>query len=272
MTKSPAFQFYPADWLADERLAVASLEVEGAYIRLLAYAWREGSIPADVATASALCKNAPQEVIEAALRFFIPDARDPSRLVNKRMEDEREKQKAYRDKQKARIEKRWGSPCNTTVIPRYDSGNTTVIPDGYSSSSSSSSTTETDKSVRATSKKPTLADVRAYCQLRSNRVDPEKWMAHYEANGWKVGRNAMRDWQAAVRTWENNGIGGEKTTPAGRDIAKAKPPTDDDACEHCGAVVGASRRPPPGGIVDAATGNPVETPCPACGGALRGVG
>jgi hypothetical protein len=49
---------------------------------------------------------------------------------------------------------------------------------------------------------PTLDEVRRYCAERKNRVDPQKWMDHYESNGWRVGRNPMRSWQAAVRTWE----------------------------------------------------------------------
>jgi len=51
-------------------------------------------------------------------------------------------------------------------------------------------------------KKPTLEDVTAYCKERSNSVDPNKWMDHYTSNGWKIGKNTMKDWKAAVRTWE----------------------------------------------------------------------
>jgi hypothetical protein len=50
--------------------------------------------------------------------------------------------------------------------------------------------------------RPTLDEVREYCAERGGSVNPEKWLAHYEANGWKVGRNPMKDWKAAVRTWE----------------------------------------------------------------------
>lgn len=60
-------------------------------------------------------------------------------------------------------------------------------------------------------KKPTIEDVAAYCRERSNAVDPQSWMDHYTANGWRVGRNAMKDWKAAVRTWEKN-----HPTPASR--------------------------------------------------------
>ena len=52
--------------------------------------------------------------------------------------------------------------------------------------------------------KPTLEEVKEYCMKRGNSVNPEKWMNHYTANGWKVGKNSMKDWRAAVRTWEGN--------------------------------------------------------------------
>lgn len=52
--------------------------------------------------------------------------------------------------------------------------------------------------------KPTLQEVKAYCIERGNDVDPERFINHYEANGWMVGRNKMKDWRAAVRNWERN--------------------------------------------------------------------
>ncbi len=57
--------------------------------------------------------------------------------------------------------------------------------------------------------KPTLEDVKAYCQERNNNVDAEKWYNYYSANGWKVGKNPMKDWKAAVRTWERSDDGGK---------------------------------------------------------------
>jgi hypothetical protein len=52
-------------------------------------------------------------------------------------------------------------------------------------------------------KPPTADEVRGYCRERGNSVDPERWHDHYTANGWKVGKNPMKDWKAAVRTWES---------------------------------------------------------------------
>ena len=54
--------------------------------------------------------------------------------------------------------------------------------------------------------KPKLEEVRAYCAERKNSVMPEKFLDHYESNGWMVGKTRMKDWQAAVRNWENNEI------------------------------------------------------------------
>ena len=53
---------------------------------------------------------------------------------------------------------------------------------------------------------PTLEDVKAYCQERNNGVDPNKWYDHYLAVGWKVGKNPMKDWKAAVRKWEEKKV------------------------------------------------------------------
>lgn len=49
---------------------------------------------------------------------------------------------------------------------------------------------------------PTLEQVQAYCLERNNLVDPNKWFDFYQSKGWMVGKNKMKDWKAAVRTWE----------------------------------------------------------------------
>lgn len=57
---------------------------------------------------------------------------------------------------------------------------------------------------------PTLDEVKAYCEERGNNVDAERFIDYYTANGWKVGKNSMKDWKAAVRTWER----GDNAKPA----------------------------------------------------------
>lgn len=53
-------------------------------------------------------------------------------------------------------------------------------------------------------KKPTLDEVQQYCSERKNNISAEKFIDYYESNGWKVGRNSMKDWKATVRNWEKN--------------------------------------------------------------------
>ena len=51
---------------------------------------------------------------------------------------------------------------------------------------------------------PLLEEVKKYCTERNNGVDYEKWFNFYSAKGWLIGKNKMKDWKAAVRTWEDN--------------------------------------------------------------------
>lgn len=49
---------------------------------------------------------------------------------------------------------------------------------------------------------PTLEEVQNYCLERGNNVDAETFVDFYSSKGWMVGKNKMKDWKAAVRTWE----------------------------------------------------------------------
>lgn len=69
---------------------------------------------------------------------------------------------------------------------------------------------EIDSSAKSTTtkrkrfEKPTLSEVKQYCIERNNNVNAEQFYDYYESNGWKVGKNSMKDWKAAVRTWERS--------------------------------------------------------------------
>ncbi len=49
---------------------------------------------------------------------------------------------------------------------------------------------------------PSLEDVTAYCKKRQNEINPQDFLDHYQANGWKRGNTPIKDWKACVRTWE----------------------------------------------------------------------
>lgn len=51
---------------------------------------------------------------------------------------------------------------------------------------------------------PTLEEVEAYCKERANGIDAHKFINYYETRGWKLKSGKMKNWKAAVRTWEGN--------------------------------------------------------------------
>lgn len=61
---------------------------------------------------------------------------------------------------------------------------------------------EEDKEKRGKFVIPSVDEVRAYCLERKNGVDAQQFCDFYASKGWKVGNQVMKDWQAAVRTWE----------------------------------------------------------------------
>ena len=60
-----------------------------------------------------------------------------------------------------------------------------------------------DKPPRSRFKKPSVDEVRAYCDARVNSIDPAYFVDYYDARGWKVGSSPMKDWKATIRCWEN---------------------------------------------------------------------
>tara|TARA_R110000850_G_scaffold189076_1_gene314738 strand:- start:427 stop:1092 length:666 start_codon:yes stop_codon:yes gene_type:complete len=61
-------------------------------------------------------------------------------------------------------------------------------------------------------KKPSVEEIQSYCKERGNNVESEKFFNFYESNGWKVGKNGMKDWKASVRTWESNSVNQPKSS------------------------------------------------------------
>ena len=60
----------------------------------------------------------------------------------------------------------------------------------------------TDSNKKALFKKPKLDEVENYCILRKNNIDAEAFIDFYESKNFMIGKNKMKDWKAAVRTWE----------------------------------------------------------------------
>ena len=142
--KSPAFQFYPADYASSQRVRLMTLEEEGAYINLLCSCWLHGSIPADPEMAARLVgKGCSATLATTVLTMFTPSSQ-AGRMVHDRLERERLKQSDWREKSasggRKSAELRKGA--STTVQPPLPNGtNQKATLQSSSMSSSSSSST-----------------------------------------------------------------------------------------------------------------------------------
>ena len=76
---------------------------------------------------------------------------------------------------------------------------------------------------------PTVEEVRAYCSERKNGINPERFIDFYQTKGWMVGKNKMKDWKAAIRTWEQRDR--QKGEPED-DISRRQRESWDDPINH----------------------------------------
>lgn len=99
--KSPAFQFYPKDFLTSEHVELMSLAERGAYITLICKCWIEGSLPSNVDQLARLCGTpaAAFRKLWPAMEPCFRQQGNTDRLVHPRLERERRKQREYRRKQ-----------------------------------------------------------------------------------------------------------------------------------------------------------------------------
>lgn len=64
--------------------------------------------------------------------------------------------------------------------------------------------------------KQSVEEINTYCQERQNTISAEQFFNFYESKGWRVGNQPMKDWKAAVRTWESK----ERTLNAAKGLIK----------------------------------------------------
>lgn len=91
--------------------------------------------------------------------------------------------------------------------------------------------TEKEKPLRAVFQKPTVDEVKAYCQERGNNVDPNAFVDFYAAKGWRVGNQPMKDWKACVRTWERRDQQKAKPAAKGFDYSNQRQYSADDMAD-----------------------------------------
>lgn len=128
-TTAPAFQFYPSDFLSSPKVMDMTATERGIYITLLCVAWMQGGLPNDPAKLARWSKVPLKQFariwphnLESCFTLTAN-----GRLINERLEAERKKQRAFREKQKAKADKRWDAKKEDAVaMPGQSRGNAAI--------------------------------------------------------------------------------------------------------------------------------------------------
>ncbi|MCM1031597.1 MAG: hypothetical protein NC410_09195 [Oscillibacter sp.] len=92
-------------------------------------------------------------------------------------------------------------------------------------------TEENQKKEKSSAKKerkvfipPSVDEVSQYCKENNYTISPWRFVNYYTSNGWMVGKNKMKDWKAAVRTWQSKeNENGNRKLPSSNQVSTGKP-------------------------------------------------
>ena len=176
--KDPAFLFYSSDFLTGT-MTMTDDQV-GKYIRLLCLQHQKGILSEN--DMIFICKTPDVEILS---KFIKTDAG----YFNKRLKYEAEKRSNY---------------CKSRGLNKKGKK---VIPESYDKHmENENEDVIINKKGTKNFVKPTVDEITSYCRERKNNINPVKFFNHYESNGWMVGKSKMKNWKAAVRTWEGNNL------------------------------------------------------------------
>jgi uncharacterized protein YdaU (DUF1376 family) len=196
MGKDPAFLFYTSDFLTGTMFMTN--EQVGLYIRLLCAQHQHGG-RIDTNVLRTQCDS-----ITGGDTVFSKFTHDHTGSYNERLAEEIEKRKDKSVKASESVKKRW----NKVESSSYDS-NTNVLRSENENEDVNESEVVTEKGIARIEKKETAIaprnvpheTIHAYFSEIGFPNEAAKFIDYYAANGWKVGRNAMKDWQATARNW-----------------------------------------------------------------------
>ena len=203
--KLPYFQFYADDYLSSPGVTTCDLVDEGIYIRLLAYSWKHQGcqLPYDMKYLRRLCKGARAERIAAVIeRHFevLEVSKDIVVIRNSRLYTEFCKAMEIGSKRSQVSKSRWDKEKQDAIasdLHMQTGMQNDAIPDiRY----------QIPEKHRAVFVAPTTEEVKTYTLSRPVQIDPVAFVDFYDSKGWMIGKNKMRDWKAAVRTWERSRV------------------------------------------------------------------
>lgn len=121
------------------------------------------------------------------------------------------------ERNKKNIQKRWQKPVDfTNQIVKY---HTTGIPNDNGNENVNENDNKKKKSPKeAVFVKPAVDEIRAYCEARHNGIDAEQFYNFYEAKGWLLGKNKIKNWKCCVHTWERRQNAGKRQNLVEQDV------------------------------------------------------
>lgn len=246
----PYLPLYVDDFMSDEKLNLCSAEATGVYIRLMCLMHKMDEYGVITLTkldkvcddqirnfAVLLSKQMPYEIdliyrsiCELFERKVIQIKGD--KLMQKRMVKDAEmskkraiagskggKQKSSKSSSKVSGESQANSVNEIVNENIYKDLST-----GKEETNGNDKTSGNESRARAKAfKPPTVEEVREYCRERGNSVDSQRFVDFYSSKGWYVGKNKMKDWKAAIRTWERDEP--ERKAEKKKPVRVAPPPT-----------------------------------------------
>ena len=198
MHKKSGYFWNPDDHLSSPWVEICDLTDEGIYRRLLDFQWKSPGcqLPDDIPYLRRLCKNARAERIKKILEINFAKIETENGIFfwrNNRLYTEFSAQlnkslKAFESVKHRKTRPIKTNDCKTIAENAIEQVKVSTLKRLIKPQSNDS--------------RPTLEQIKEYCRERKNTVDPDRFFNFYESNGWKVGKNPMRNWKAAIRTWE----------------------------------------------------------------------
>jgi hypothetical protein len=171
-----------------------------------------------------------------------------------------DRNRRWRQKQKEQKEARVEElrAANVSTVPlRHETPLANVFPErlevrGQRLEARGQSKSKPKSKAGARFTRPSLAEVSEFIHNRKSPIDPQAFFAFYESKGWRIGNQSMKDWEAAVRTWERR----EGWQPKESTKVKDWPLQPKLRCDGCGAM----------GAWDIGNG---KSACPKCIGRVK---
>lgn len=231
-SRLPYFPFYADDFLVGTMAMDA--EERGIYITLLCLQFANGNrIVLPLAKLSQLCDSSDGKVMAVLQMKF---EKTPDGWINLRLKDEYEKASEKKEKRvnagKKGADARWDHGKANAVANGKRTGKANGKRNAVANGNQNQNQNQVSISKDIDTKRgrhaarPSIEEVTEYCQERGGKVDPEQFLDHYTANGWRQANgNLIRDWKAAVRTWErrqgefgNKGVQAAKRAPSKEEV------------------------------------------------------